>query len=51
MSGFIAEYYDLYENTLYQMPIEADSIEQATDIAESYLSDETELVNIVTLAG
>ena len=44
--NYVAEYYLMDENTFSQIPLTADSIEQATDIAESYLSSEMELVNI-----
>ena len=43
---YIAEYYLLDRNTFTQIPIEADSREQATDMAESYLNAAMELVNV-----
>ena len=43
---YVAEYYLLDENTFTQIPLVADNMGQATDIAESYLSSEMELVNV-----
>lgn len=51
MSGFTAEYYNNYSNAIYVTPIEADSLEQATEIAERYITADIELVNITQIAS